>query len=148
MTTPYIPLTMTENLLLPFNGRLNLRDAYGWKRSQVSFFLTYTLPAFFGRAVPEKLCLIFDLTAKVAYTFLAYLSSRTRSVRTRGSNAIQKLHCPARFRADLGYSRRLLLTLLRGSGGRPLVVLWVFRGCRFRNWCWLLYPTRSNCIWQ
>jgi len=28
---------MTENLLLPFNGQLNLRNAYDWDRDQVSF---------------------------------------------------------------------------------------------------------------
>jgi hypothetical protein len=31
---------MTETLLLAFNGQLNLRNAYNWNRSQVSFFLT------------------------------------------------------------------------------------------------------------
>ena len=29
---------MTEILLLPFNGQLNLRNAYNWDRNQVSFF--------------------------------------------------------------------------------------------------------------
>jgi hypothetical protein len=32
---------MTEVLLLPFNGRLNLRNAYNWNQSQVSFFLIH-----------------------------------------------------------------------------------------------------------
>ena len=33
---------MIEILLLPFNGQLNLRDAYNWSRSRVSFFLIFT----------------------------------------------------------------------------------------------------------
>ena len=36
----YLPLAMAEILLLPFNGQLNLRDAYNWNRNQVSFSLT------------------------------------------------------------------------------------------------------------
>jgi hypothetical protein len=30
---------MTEILLLPFNGQLDLRDAYNWNRARVSFSL-------------------------------------------------------------------------------------------------------------
>ena len=30
-----LPLAMTENLLLAFNGQLNLRDAYNWNRGEV-----------------------------------------------------------------------------------------------------------------
>jgi hypothetical protein len=36
----HLPLAMTEILLPPFNGQLNLRNAYNWDRNQVSFFLT------------------------------------------------------------------------------------------------------------
>jgi len=40
---------MTEILLLPFNGQLNLRNAYNWNRNQVNFFpnvrLIYTKTA-------------------------------------------------------------------------------------------------------
>jgi hypothetical protein len=39
---------MTEILLLPFNGQLNLRNAYNWNRNQVSLpdmLLTYTKTA-------------------------------------------------------------------------------------------------------
>jgi hypothetical protein len=31
------PLAMTENLLPAFNGQLDLRTAYNWNRSEVSF---------------------------------------------------------------------------------------------------------------
>jgi len=31
-----LSLIMTEILLLPFNGQLNLRNAYNWNRNQVS----------------------------------------------------------------------------------------------------------------
>src|SRR4051812_23292286 len=32
-----LPLALTENLLLPFNSQLNLRDAYNWNRDEVFF---------------------------------------------------------------------------------------------------------------
>jgi hypothetical protein len=35
--TLYLPLTMTENLLPAFNGQLDLRIAYNWNQSEVSF---------------------------------------------------------------------------------------------------------------